>query len=292
MQNDSDLLRILDVSNLKAPMEVGLYEMPEEITIWDLAVAGDYAYIADDEGLRILDISNPATPAEASFYGTSGPAWGVTVTRNHSYVAAGPSGLRIVKVSNPVAPMEVGFYTTPGNAWGAVVAADDYVYVAVGGYGLLILRFVPLAPASIPVTGGNLASPFDQTAYTFTAGTFTDIVTVTHALRFPGDAPATGNLIGIGHFFEVSAVYSGTGQLAQPAQPYTVTVQYTEAEKGPAIEDTLALYRWSSAQWVREPTSSVDIAHNTVTATPDRFGLWAVLGETRRLFLPVSFKDD
>ena len=88
-------------------------------------------------------------------------------------------------------------------------------------------------------------------------------------------------------------VYSGTGQPAQiaPGQTYTLTVQYTDAEKGPAIESTLALYYWDGSQWVKEPTSVVDTANNVVTATPDHFSKWAVLGETRRLYLPLVLKN-
>jgi len=66
-----------------------------------------------------------------------------------------------------------------------------------------------------------------------------------------------------------------------------VTIGYSDAEKGPAIEHTLALYNWDGARWVREPTSVVNLEANTVTAMPNHFGLWAVLGETRRMFLPV-----
>ena len=66
-----------------------------------------------------------------------------------------------------------------------------------------------------------------------------------------------------------------------------MTVGYAQAEKGPALEDTLALYHWEGGRWVKEPTSVVDAAGNTVTATPDHLSLWAVLGETRHVFLPV-----
>lgn len=144
--------------------------------------------------------------------------------------------------------------------------------------------------ASIPTTGGSLTSPLDQIAYIFPSGTFTDTVTVTHTTHF-GRAPSAGSLIGIGRFFEITAIHSSTGQPAQPTRPYTVTVQYADAERGPAIENTLALYYWDGTQWVRESTSVVAPEANMVTATPDHFGLWAVLGETRRVFLPVILKS-
>jgi len=37
---------------------------------------------------------------------------------------------------------KVGFYVTPGSAWGVAIAGN-YAYVADGGGGLVILRFVP-----------------------------------------------------------------------------------------------------------------------------------------------------
>ena len=59
----------------------------------------------------------------------------------------------------------------------------------------------------------------------------------------------------------------------------------------PLIEDTLALYRWDGRRWVREASSVVHPEANTVTTALDRFGLWAVLGKTRRMLLPVVVKD-
>lgn len=54
-----------------------------------------------------------------------------------------------------------------------------------------------------------------------------------------------------------------------------------------AIESTLALYTWDGSRWLREQASSVDPSRHTVSATPNRLGLWAVLGETHRVILPV-----
>ncbi len=102
-------------------------------------------------------------------------------------------------------------------------------------------------------------------------------------------APPEGDLTRVGRTFKIVAAYSDTGQPAQiaPGQTYTLTALYTDAERGAAIEDTLALYSWDGSQWVKEPGSVVDAANHTVTAWPDHFSLWTVLGETRRSFLPL-----
>jgi hypothetical protein len=52
-------------------------------------------------------------------------------------------------------------------------------------------------------------------------------------------------------------------------------------------EETLALYAWDGDEWVQEPTSAVDMANNVVTAAPDHFSVWAVLGQTNRVYLPL-----
>jgi hypothetical protein len=307
--DESAGLRVVDISDPAAPVEVGVYEMLESPEA--VYVAGRYAYVGFSiydfpggwsGGLQVIDILNPAAPVRVGTYAIPGVASDVYVADPYVYVAAGLAGLWVIDVSNPTRPIEVGFYDTPGYAQGIYVAdapsADsgrDLAYVADGSGGLFILKLPSPVSASIPTAGGRLTSPFDQTTYTFAAGTFTDTVTITHTLRLSGQVPSTGHsstdsgrrLAGIDHFFEVSAVYSSTGQPAQPIQPYTVTVQYTEVEKGPAIEDTLALYSWNGAQWVSEPSSRLDTDNDTITATPDHFGLWAVLGETRRMWLPL-----
>ena len=64
-------------------------------------------------------------------------------------------------------------------------------------------------------------------------------------------------------------------------------VRYADGEKGSAIEHTLAFYTWDGSQWVKEASSTSDAAAHTVTAVPDHLGLFAVLGQTQRLFLPL-----
>jgi len=282
-------LRIVDVSNPTDPTETGSYN-----TLGDsrgIAVSGDYAYVADEAGgLRIVDISDSAAPREAGFYDTPGTAYGVTVSRNYAYIADMAAGMRIVDISNPTDPTETGFYNTPGYAWDVAVSGD-YAYVADGDGGLVILRILKdKVTGSILASGGNLLSTGGDTALIFPRGAFTQTVTLTY--RHLLSDQDTEVLAGIGHTFELTAVYSDTHQPAQlvSGQTYTITVQYTEAERGPIIEETLALYWWNGSQWVQEASSAVDNVSNTVMARSSHLSTWAVLGETRRVYLPLVFK--
>jgi Tol biopolymer transport system component len=144
----------------------------------------------------------------------------------------------------------------------------------------------------IPTSGGALVA--SGIVLDFPPNTFTDTVVVTHTAYSSGEAPSPGGtLTGIDHFFDIDAIYESTGLPAQPApgQIYTVTISYSEKEKGPAIEGTLALYNWNGSQWVPE-ASSVYTANNTVVAASNHLSLWAVLGETRRVYLPLVLKND
>lgn len=159
---------------------------------------------------------------------------------------------------------------------------------AVGGSA--ILRFNPISASSVSPTGGSLASPSGDTTFTFSNDTFPSTATVTFSAlaSLPHGA---ASLIGIGHNFELSALINATSETAQPAQPYTIVIQYNDAEINSfVIENTLALYFWNGSEWEKEPTSIVNTASNTVIASPSHFSKWAVLGESRTVFLPFILK--
>lgn len=115
-------------------------------------------------------------------------------------------------------------------------------------------------------------------------------MTVTHTALAPRNAPSPGKLGGAGHVFEVTATNAG-GQVVQPAQPYTITIGCTYGQVGSVIEGTLALYAWDGNTWKREPTSQSDAGTKTLTAAPNHFSVWAVLGEVRQIFLPVIVRS-
>jgi DNA-binding beta-propeller fold protein YncE len=106
-----------------------------------VAVAGNHAYVADDEaGLRVISVSDPAHPSEVGYYDTPGDAYGVAVAGNYAYVADGFAGLRVISVSDPAHPSEVGYYDTPSHAYGVAVAGN-YAYVADVYAGLRVIEF-------------------------------------------------------------------------------------------------------------------------------------------------------
>ena len=201
----------------------------------------------------------------------------------------------MIDVSDPAHPTKVGAYNAPG--WSqppGVAVAGNYLCVGNGSGGLLILRHRCVASGMISPSGGTLQASRDHTTYTFSFGAFTDTVIITHTARFASEVPSPGVLRGIDHFFDVTAVYSSTGQPAQlaPGEIYTITVQYTDAEKGAAVEDTLGLYWWDGSAWSQKGiTSTVDADNNVVEARVDHCSLFAVLAGPRRVYLPLVLKN-
>jgi hypothetical protein len=149
-----------------------------------------------------------------------------------------------------------------------------------------------VARAVIPLSGGTLTSwPYDTTLV-FASDTFTATALVTYTGYFPIRHSPPISMADIGHAFDLTGIYTDTGLPARPTRPYTIAVQYIDDESRDAIENTLALYYWDGSAWVKEPSSVLDMGNNVLTATPDHFSAWAVLGEIpRTTFLPVILKS-
>jgi hypothetical protein len=146
-------LRVIDVSNPAAPVEVGVSDVTNEGAV-DVAVAGSHAYVAYGSlGLRVIDVSEPSLPGVVGAIDTPGTAMGVAVAGSHAYVADGSSGLRAISIANPAAPVEVGALDTPGYAYGSAVAGN-HAYVADG----TALRVISIANPAAPVESGSFST--------------------------------------------------------------------------------------------------------------------------------------
>lgn len=286
-------LLVIDISDPAHPTLAGSLDIFTNQR--DVGISGNLVYVSDAfgerRGIHILDISNPISPTPVGFYDTgSANPYSFAVLGHYLYVPAGDA-LRIVDVSDPALPVELARYEGLCGYLNSVFVDWPYAYVGAQECGLYAFWFVPgVQNAPIPPSGGVLTSEADNISYSFPPGTFTETVLIDHIPRFEGNLPPVGNLEGIGKAFEVRAVYSDTGETAQPLGIYTITVSYDEQDRGVVVEDSLGLYYWDGERWIREPSSSVDTVANIVTATPDHFSLWAVLGETRKVYLPLVLR--
>ncbi len=130
---------------------------------------------------------------------------------------------------------------------------------------------------ALPVSSSSLVGRGGSFTAVFGAGTFSTTAVITYTPRWlpdPSDQLSSPNAA-----YYLQANSQETGQSVEVMSPYTVTVRYTDAEvqeAGITDESTLAFYYWDGSQWVREPSSRVDVAANTVAANPGHLSLWAV----------------
>jgi oligopeptide transport system substrate-binding protein len=134
--------------------------------------------------------------------------------------------------------------------YSSVLATKPYLertYPLGGDYHIAPWRITRVSGMASPEEGGGVTSYYGDTSVQIPAGAVTGTIVVNESPAY--GMPPSGNMTGIGHVFDVSAVYTGTdpGTANLPAQilsgyTYTITVHYSDTEKGPAIENTLGLY--------------------------------------------------
>lgn len=133
----ADAVVIVDVQNPAQPQITGVYSAANA-DLHDIAVAGDYAYLADkNSGLLIVNVAAPAGPDLTALYPMPIGATDVVITGGHAYVLDGQD-LWVVDVGDPTNPKAMGHYDTSAAA--IDIAVDgDYAYVAAGWQGIWIL---------------------------------------------------------------------------------------------------------------------------------------------------------
>lgn len=137
-------LRLIDVSDPAAPVEVGSLELPRYAE--RVAVSGARAYVTssvslDPDLLHVIDISDPTAPAELAAIELADDPDGLAVVGGRAYVGVG-TALRIFDVSTDGTPIELGAVATGDAAWDLQVLGP-LVYVASGGGGLRIFDLGP-----------------------------------------------------------------------------------------------------------------------------------------------------
>ena len=154
-------LRVVDVSNPAAPVEIGVFETRGSAR--DVEVVDGLAYLeiatytevsfprslVIPSSLRILDVSSPETPIEIGALDSS--AGDVEIVGETAYVADFFRGLQLIDVSDPANPASMGALDTPGYP-GGVAVAGELAYFADGDS----LRVIDLSNPARPAEMGAL----------------------------------------------------------------------------------------------------------------------------------------
>jgi hypothetical protein len=175
-------VRILDLSDPAAPVEIGFFDIP--YVTRDVEVVGGLAFITQPFGfVRIIDVSDPTLPVEIGAFSGQCHAADVEVVGNYAYLADQPtnswipecpypfeSKFRVFDISNPAAPTQV---SETDISWPVDIEAVEGVVYAAGREGLELIDVSdPAAPVIVGlVPGGFLGSDIEVAdGYVYTAG--------------------------------------------------------------------------------------------------------------------------
>ncbi len=191
------------------PLDVELFSHFGGI-VNDIAVAGNYAYVAQGSDLAVYDVTNVSDPLEVGRAITPSEVRDIAIKDNHAYLADSENGLVIVDITNSSSPELVGSCDTAGYA-NSVAVSGNYAYVADENNGLVIIDITNSSapaitgtyiddPASVVAVSGNYA-------YVSDAWNGISIVDVSDpaAPTFAGHFDTNGSLV---HDIAVSGNYA------------------------------------------------------------------------------------
>ncbi|MBN1877719.1 MAG: PKD domain-containing protein [Anaerolineae bacterium] len=294
-------LTILDVSDPSHPQLMAFYDTPASIQA--VAVEGNYAYVVDgslmspdDGGLYVLDVSDPVTPTPVYSMTGAYVSPGILVEDGMLYLWD-QGVLTLFDLSDPALPRLYGRVSVPGTI-NSVSLLEGVIWIGTTDSGLYTFSLLWDRDVAYLMEGTSVAKSRDAT-FTFPAGNWGQETAVTYRHWMADPHPFDTGLAGVGQTFSLEAVIHATGAAVDTAQPYGMVVTYTP---GSVLENTLGLYRWNEnvAAWQEVP-ATVDVLQNTVSATLDTLGVYAVLGNagpqavtiqsasTSMMSVPVTF---
>ena len=120
-------LRIIDISNASAPFESGFYYTDEYMYSDGIAVRGNYAYVAFDNGMYIIDVSDSASPTETGVYNNQdGNYMDVELHGDYAFLSSNTDTSRIIFTGNPESPQFVSSLSHSN----AIAVYGDYAFLA------------------------------------------------------------------------------------------------------------------------------------------------------------------
>jgi len=121
-------IRIVDVTDPLAPLEIGFWE-PVVGDVSVVGLDGNRIAAAGFNDVWILDSSNPTLPVEITSFTVPSTVLDVVLDGDVVYVACGLSGVYIFDTSDPATPTEIAQFDTLTSAKGVAVDGDR-LYIA------------------------------------------------------------------------------------------------------------------------------------------------------------------
>lgn len=178
-------------------------------------------------------------------------------------------------------------YLVNGKAGELIFDKNGNLWINNEGFGIRVFNPNGLINTkTIPDVGGVVNSLDGTVTLEINPQVFNEPVIVT--IQSLGSASAQG----VGESYEIDAVSAATHQQVQlnPGQTLDLSLQYNPSSLNASIENTLALYYWNGTQWVKDPSSQLNITNRVVTAHPNHLSRWAILPDMQNVFLPLLMR--
>ncbi|MBN2006721.1 MAG: SBBP repeat-containing protein [Anaerolineae bacterium] len=148
----------------------------------------------------------------------------------------------------------------------------------------------PYASGKIGPEGGSIWMAYAEhlTMLTVPAGSLDREGTFT--LVYANRSLNQGSLFGVGHFFTLSADVPGSTLWQPPrfANPLRLQLSYAP---GPVPDESLQLYRMTPSGWTTAEITLQQHLPGYIVADIHQTGLYGLLGEPRRLYLPIVLRQ-
>jgi hypothetical protein len=138
--------------------------LPLRAVAHEVALDGDFAYVATSRGLAIVDVANPAAPVARGSLRV-GRILGVAVKGTHVFLGGPSVDLRVVDASSVDAPVIVAKLRLPGYVWDVALKGNTLYVASFSGEIYLFDVTDPTHPAALGTLGVRTwNTPGDQAA--------------------------------------------------------------------------------------------------------------------------------
>jgi hypothetical protein len=271
-------LKIYSLANPTAPTHLATLPIDFQdpyglLTPNGVEVYKHYVLVHGGSSVAVVNVQNPSNPVQVSVFDGVPSDYNEIVVMGDQVFLGGSGAIYTVNLANPHTPRVTQRPDLPAAYSFSGAASSDQLFLA--AQSLMGLRASSSVVSAFSIHNRNqsavLTSPQDAVTYTFAPNSF-DQGFFSHTPLTAAQAPLVpASLRRISTPFKnYRSGYKTPG--------YQFQMTYTNAQISGISEASLTLYFWDGLAWVAEPTSSLKLDANTLTANPERTGVWMVAG--------------